>query len=56
MQSLINPHYANAWHIRGVALTNLKRYKEAIRSFDEAIDHKSASAHCNREIALRKLE
>ena len=33
----INPGYADVWVLRGLALGELGRYKEAIASYDRAI-------------------
>jgi tetratricopeptide (TPR) repeat protein len=35
---MINPKYVGAWNGKGAALDDLKRYEEAIASYDKALE------------------
>ena len=54
----LDPKNGNAWNNRGTALVALKRYEEAIQSYDKAIelDPKKGNAWNNRGVALRQLK
>ena len=53
----IKPDYHEAWYARGIALSCLERFLEAISSFDKALEIKpyDREAWLNRGIALKNL-
>ena len=53
----MDPNYADAWNNKGIALHNLKKYKEAIECNDRAIkiDPNYADAWNNKGVSLGKL-
>ena len=53
-----NPSSAEAWHNRGVALSQMKRYEEALPCFAKALELRpdSAQSWSNRASALIELE
>ena len=44
----INPNHAHAWNNKGVALRNLRKYSEAIQSYDKAIEIDANNAYALR--------
>ena len=56
----LKPDFAGAWNLRGLELVILKRYEDAIASFDKALEirHSYLEAKYNKEDAeteLRKM-
>jgi tetratricopeptide (TPR) repeat protein len=53
----LNPKYEYAWYNRGMALTNLERYQEAIAALDQTlqINPHSKDAPQNRDSLIRKV-
>jgi tetratricopeptide (TPR) repeat protein len=53
----IDPNYADAWNNKGIALHNMRRYKEAIECYDMAIkiNPNYADAWNNKGVSLGKL-
>jgi len=53
----IDPNYAYAWNNKGIALSNLGKYDEAIECHDRAIkiDPNYADAWNNKGVSLRKI-
>lgn len=51
------PKHAPAWNHRGVALKELKRFKDALDCYEQAllIDPNFSQAHCNKGVALKEL-
>jgi superkiller protein 3 len=53
----VDSNYAKAWYNKGIALYNLRKYDEAIASYDEAIrvDSNYAKAWYNKGLALDNI-
>jgi len=53
----LNPSYELAWNNKGTALYMLKRYKEAIKCFDEVLKNNpnNETAKKNRESCMRAM-
>jgi tetratricopeptide (TPR) repeat protein len=54
----IKPKYEKAWLNKGMTLSELEKYNDAIKCFDEAIriDPEDSAARHNRDIALSHLK
>jgi Flp pilus assembly protein TadD len=48
----LDPHYADCWQTRGMALRRMRRHAEAIAAFERCLEVSAAAHDCLRDLAI----